>query len=232
MRDLTVLILHPLPTVAPLGNPEICPLPDGGGGWIWRDRLLFGGIRGTATTHRATRPSIPMFPKGLPTFHCFELSTRPELDLRRDIAALSLRDLHQLVRDDIETLGALQRRIHDGIEAAVGPASYSCAGYGFGLPKIVWQSESLQYHCHASQTGELSVTVTVEHHTNDYPELKAAAQRHWAGISPLRPRFDFVGWDCEDPRIPADARSKHRENLANELRRLERELFTTVHRVE
>ena len=222
----------PLDGATPLpGNPTMHTLVDRGWAWIWKDRCLFGGIRGTAITRRDIHASFPVFPKGLPTVHCFDFYTPVEPDRDIDVAAISLRKLQRLVRESIEPLGALQRRIHDSIEAAVGLASYSCAGYRFGLPEIVWESEALHVHCHPSNLGNLSLDITVEHHTNDYPELKAEAQRHWARFQSSRPRLDFVAWDCDDPRIPADARSDHRENLARELRRLELKVFQTNQRV-
>ena len=170
---------------------------------------------------------LSQVPEGLPTFHWFTIKTDVERDdLRHDVTALSFRDLQNLVKDRIGKLLALQRRVHDSIEAAVGPASYSCAGYRWGLPEMVWETESLVYRCHPDDVGSLSITV--EHHTNDYPEIKAAAEGHWTQFSSSSPRFGFVAWDPEDPRIPVEARRKHRERLMGERRQLELEFLRTM----
>ena len=83
----------------------------------------------------------------------------------------------------------------------------------------------LRYYCNPTDAGGLVLSVRVEHHTDDYPDLKAAARRHWAQPHMRSGRLDFVAWDVEDPRIPLEARRRYREEFANELRRVEGALF-------
>ena len=120
------------------GNPEVLTLANRNWAWQWKDRSLFGGIRGTAITVRVPNPaaSYPMFPMGLPTFHRFHIFARIEPDERQNnIDALSLPELQRLVRNDIERVRLLQRSIYDSLAAVPGAPSYSGRGSALDRPK-------------------------------------------------------------------------------------------------
>ena len=65
-------------------------------------------------------------------------------------------------------------------------------------------------------------TVSVDHDTLDYPELKIEADRARREWPQTDARVRFVAWDFDDPRISEDNRSWYREIFAHELANRER----------
>jgi hypothetical protein len=188
---------------------------------MWRDRLAFGGLRGDVSAMWIRRRlAVTPFPANTSGLHwaCLDVATR-------GWAADELpRTIEQACEDSRTALSA----IYAHLAMALGPAAWSYPGACLNLPSIHWDAvtcgeTAFRVSCSVERYGEL-VAIVVEHWSNDFPEVRAEAERAHAQWARTDTRVPFVAWNMDDERIPARLKAWRRACFARDLEALEARL--------